>query len=478
MFTAEEIVAATHAAPAGENVVRKVFQGVSQHSKTIKKDEIFIAILGGHFDGHQFLREAFQKGAAAAIVQKGKIRPSDFPGKTLFEVSDTLRALGSLACYWRKKFNIPILGVTGSNGKTTTKDLIAFILGTRMKVHKTSGNENNLIGLPFSVLALAQTAQLAIFEMGMSLPFEIQRLAEILQPTAGLITNIGDTHLEFMKSRKRVAKAKAALFLSLPKEGVAFVNDDDPYLKPYADRLRCAVFTYSMKNEQADAYGTIIEDRGLAGIDMRCHLKTVKGRPSLSFHLPLPGTHNAMNALAATAVSAYYGIRPAHIQQAIESFQATAGRTRVMRLHQGITIIDDSYNANPTSMAQALRLLKESRAGQPKNTALRTFAVLGDMLELGAKKEQYHQEVGLLLAHYKIDYVLTLGPLSQYIVETAKRENKTLKAFWTLDQKELITHLKKQLSFESHAVILVKGSHGMRMDRVSEALVKAFGKVD
>src|SRR3989338_6142272 len=225
MFTTEEIITATKARVVGPKKSLS-FKGVSQNSKTIHSGEVFIAIVGQRLDGHQFLGDVFARGGQAALVQKGHYAPKEFPEATFFEVSDTLTALGHLAHFHRQRFKIPVVGITGSNGKTTTKDLMAHLLKTKMNVLKTEGNFNNLIGLPFTLFRLNSTHEIALLEMGMSSPFEIQRLSEIARPTAGLITNIGKAHLATMKSMGNIAKAKGALFRSLSSKDIAFIHKD------------------------------------------------------------------------------------------------------------------------------------------------------------------------------------------------------------------------------------------------------------
>ena len=474
MFKTKEIVAATQATLLGP--AQEVhFKGVSQNSKTINSGELFVAIQGERFDGHHFLKEVFERGVQAALIQKGKVKKEDFPGKFFFEVKDSIAALGELANYHRKKFKIPVIGITGSNGKTTTKDLTAHLLTGRYHVLKTLGNQNNLIGLPFTLFRLDSTQEISVLEMGMSIPFEIKRLAEIAAPSAGLITNIGDTHLKTMGSQETIAKAKGALFEALPKQGMAFINIDDPHLKPYVKKIHSQVFTYSLENEGADLKGEILEDLGLGGFHIRVFLKE-NVEEKIDFFLPLPGVHNVMNALVAISVALHFKVEKEKIIHLLSSFQAAQGRSKVIHLNRGITLIDDSYNANPSSMAAALRLLERGIDGPPEASAPSIYAVLGDMLECGDQEKQYHQQLGLLLGGLKIDNLLTFGSLSQYIVETARNKNKKLKAFWTNDREELISELKQRLSSELDAVILIKGSHGMRMDLVVEALVKAIGQ--
>lgn len=454
MFTTEEIIKATKAKTQCPSLT---FASVSQNSKEIKPQELFIAIQGERFDGHSFLKEVFDKGVQAAVIQKGKINPQHFPEKFFFEVQDTVQALGDLAHFHRKRFSIPIIAITGSNGKTTTKELIAKVLEQKFSVLKTKGNLNNLIGLPFMLFRLKPSHEIAVLEMGMSLPFEIKRLCEIAEPTAGLITNIGRAHLAFMKSPQKILKAKGALFESLPEDGVAFININDPFLKPFAARgkpsskkLKCKRQTYRLLH---------FKDLGLKGIKLKYK--------HVSFELPLTGVHNALNATAAITVGSYFGVDLKKLKKALLSFKPTQGRSHLLRLKNNIVLIDDSYNANPDSMAAAIKMLKSLSNGR------KTYVVLGDMLELGAKEKQYHEELGRIISKNEFYYVLTLGRLSQYI-ERAAAKNKGIKTYWTLDQNELILKLKQEL--RSNSVILIKGSHGMRMDKVVLALIEFFKK--
>jgi UDP-N-acetylmuramoyl-tripeptide--D-alanyl-D-alanine ligase len=480
MFTQEEIIRATHARIIGKGgrPISFKIHSVSQNSKKIQKGDLFVAIRGGRFDGHQFLEEAFSAGAAAALVQSGHFDPQKFSKNLLFEVHDTIEALGDLAHFYRQKFSIPSIAVTGSNGKTTTKDLIAALLGSKFRVFKTTGNLNNLIGVPFTLFELKRLSEIAVIEMGMSLPYEIKRLSEITEPTAGLITNIGQAHLQTMESKAKIAEAKGALFMSLPKDGIAFVNLDDPFLAPYVktmrerSRERCEIVTYGMKSRDADFRGEIVENRGIGGLRIKCVWKKTTSfkEGSLEFDFSLPGEHNARNAVASVAAAIRYGADSQKFKQALESFGATEGRSQVILLTAGIYLIDDSYNANPDSMVSAIEMLGECAKGRKK------VAVLGDMLELGSEEISLHKQIGQKLAQTHVDYVLTYGSLSQYIGTSARSYDHSMSVYSTLDQSDLILKLKQILKSAADCVVLIKGSHGMRMATVVEALVESIGK--
>ncbi len=485
MFTQEEIIRATHASVVGKSSPDSFrMNSVSQNSKKIQKGDLFVAIRGGRFDGHQFLEEVFKAGAAAALVQTGHFDPQKFSKNLLFEVHDTIQALGDLAHFYRQKFSIPIIAVTGSNGKTTTKDLIAARLGSKFRVFKTTGNLNNLIGAPFTLFELKPLSEIAVIEIGMSLPFEIKRLSEITEPTAGLITNIGQAHLQTMESKAKIAEAKGALFMSLPKDGIAFVNLDDPFLAPFVKTMRgrCEIVTYGMKSNDADFHGEIVENRGISGLRIKCYWKKTTSfrEGSLEFYFSLPGEHNARNAVASVAVAIRYGVDSQKFKPALESFGATEGRSQVILLTEGIYLIDDSYNANPDSMVSAIEMLDEcASSGLPqpgRPQPLKKVAVLGDMLELGSQEISLHKQIGQKLAEMHVDYVLTYGPLSQYIGTSARSHDRNLSVYSTLDQSDLILKLKQILKSVVNCVVLIKGSHGMNMAAIVEALVESIGK--
>lgn len=462
MFKTTEILKALRAHASSSQSLN--YGGVSHHSQKIKEGELFVALKGETFDGHQFLKEVFERGALGAVVRKGRVEVHSFKGKQLFEVADTLTALGDLAQFHRRRFSIPVLGITGSNGKTTTKDLMAQVLSQKCMVLKTEGNLNNLIGLPMTLFRLNATHQVAVIEMGMSLPFEMKRLASILEPTLGLITNIGKTHLETMNSEKSVARYKTDLFRALKKNGTAFLNRDDLLLKKYQKKLSCHVRTYSLQSKDSDVFGEVIEALGAKGQRIRC--RSQEPFLEVEFQLPLPGIHNAMNALASFSVASFFKLSPDQICKGFESFTASESRTQIHHLKQGICLIDDSYNANPTSMACALELLKKIASER------RTYAVLGDMLALGDQAVAHHKQIAEIINEKSIDNLLTLGPLAQYYKSVTKK-NKKMHIFSTLDQSALIEELIRELK-AFPGVVLVKGSRGMQMDRVVDALKRQF----
>jgi UDP-N-acetylmuramoyl-tripeptide--D-alanyl-D-alanine ligase len=386
---------------------------VSIDSRTIKPGELFIPLKGPNFDGRKFISEAIKKGAS------------------VLDVKDGLEALQTLATHHRNKFNIPVIGVTGSVGKTTTKDMIASILSCEMTVLKNEENYNNEIGVPLTLLKLTKKHKAAVIEMGMQKLGEIAELAGIARPNIAVITNIGEAHLEHLKTKKNVAKAKAEIFKYLGKKDWAVINQDDEFfehLKNLATRYSLLVTTFGIL-EKAD-----ITPKELEGIE-----------------LPIPGEHNIYNALAAIAVVKILKIKKESIKKGLEIFHPSSKRMEVINLKDKTKIINDTYNANPQSMRAALGTI----AGMPG----RKIAVLGDMLELGAASRRAHQKIFRLAKELKIDYVFTFGTLWP---GSAKPEK---------DKKKLIKYLKKFI--RPHDIILVKGSRGMKMEEVAEALRSA-----
>jgi UDP-N-acetylmuramoyl-tripeptide--D-alanyl-D-alanine ligase len=282
-------------------------------------------------------------------------------------------------------------------------------------------------------------------------------------PSSGLITNIGHTHLETMKTKEDILDAKAELLKSLSGEGVAFINLDDPLVKTLKDSLTCKVVTYSFLDETADFFAKIVEECGIAGQRIQCRFKT----DTVDFLFPLSGQHNATNALAAFCVATHYKVSAKDLKSSFESFKPSAGRSETVRINAEITVLNDSYNANPDSMIAALKMLKNSAKTQP------TYAVLGDMLELGEDDIKYHRQVGDIIKQLSVDYVLTYGGLSAYYGKIAA-ENKRINVFSTDNQKELIEQLKQWLKARP-GLVLIKGSRGMKMELVLHALQKAFG---
>jgi len=418
-------------------------KGISTDSRTIGKGELFFALKGGNFDGHRFVNEAFVKGAAAAVVDQDIEECRGI----LIKVADTLKALGDLAASFRKKFEIICVAITGSNGKTTTKDMTAACLATRFTVLKSSGNKNNLIGLPQNLFRLDETCQVGVFELGMSFPGEIGRLAQICQPGIGIFTNIGPVHLQNLGTVEAVAKAKHELAENMAENGLVIINNDDPILRTWIGKLRQKVITYGIDSTADFRAESIARTR--QGFEF-----SLNGE---KFSLRYPGRHNIYNALAAVACADSLGCEWKRLSEALSSIEPADLRSEIFQ-SRGITVINDCYNANPVSLKLAIETLADF-PGQG-----RKIAVLADMLELGPREVDFHVEIGRQLDRRKIDALFAFGPLSRhYLQEFPGRPgghypNKT----------KLVEDLLKYL--QQGDVVLVKGSRGMALEDVSHAL--------
>ncbi|MDZ7331324.1 MAG: UDP-N-acetylmuramoyl-tripeptide--D-alanyl-D-alanine ligase [candidate division KSB1 bacterium] len=429
-------------------------------SRVIESDQTFIAIKGDRHDGHDFIAEVVAKGARAILASRSWYhqRGDQIPQGNYFLVNDTLEALQAIAHYYRQKFPIPIVAVTGSNGKTTTREMIATVLEQKYHVLKNLGNLNNHIGVPLTLLNLAPVHQLGVIEMGTNHPGEIARLAEIACPTAGLITNIGPAHLEFFGSLEGVFEAKTELWRYLEQAGeLAFVNVDDPLL---AKRLPATkrMVTYGFENP-AQISGRFL------GLDNEGRAAFAVNR--VAIQLKIAGMHNIYNGLAAVAVGLEFGLALEPIKSALEAFSPASKRMEVIR-KDGVVIINDCYNSNPESARKALLTLSQMKALGKR------IAVLGDMLELGHWARSEHESVGRYVATLgNIQSLLTFGELSLLTAKEAQRQGMK-NVFYFNDKSKLIEQLKRMVS--DGDVILIKGSRGMAMEQVTAALIAEAGR--
>jgi len=436
--------------------------GVSTDTRTLKEGDLFIALAGERHDGHDHLGEAARKGALGAVVSKD-IR-TDIAN--VVRVGDTLTALGDLALSWRRRFPIPVVGVTGSNGKTTAKDLIAAVLSTRYRVLKTEGNFNNLIGLPLTVFRLSGDEDIAVLEMGMNRPGEIGRLAEIAEPTVGVITTVARAHLEGLGSLANVAKAKGELLDRLPPGGLAVLPSDNVYfdiLKKRALRRGARVAGFGTGGD-SDYRATSSRVEGLAGIAFEARWQG--GRAS--FRMPVAGRHNVWNALAALAVGTHFQVPLVSIRMAMAKFRAGSQRMEIVNVGGGIEVINDCYNANPDSTIASLEFLKDlgRRPGRR-----RRIAVIGEMLELGKFTKATHREIGRRAAQARVTLLVAVGPHAGDMAAAARRAGLKAScaiAFPSVD--EALPLVKSVL--RKGDLVLVKGSRGMKMERITEHLGK------
>ncbi len=439
--------------------------GVSIDSRTIKPGELFFALPGERADGHAFVAKALEAGAAGAVVQQrvatesaqdlaGRLKPAP-----LLQVPDVLKALQDLAAWYRRQFCIPVIGITGSTGKTTTKDLLAAVLSPRFNTLKTSGNYNNELGVPLTLLQLTHKHQAAVVEMGMRGLGEIAALSQMAAPTLGVITNIGHTHQELLGTQENIALAKGEILESLPANGWAVLNADDPWQVFLGQRWGGRAFYYGLQ-PNAGIYVTDLRPEG-TGSRFKVHLREASGE----VWLPVPGQHNAVNALAALGVGWLLGMHLEEMAEGLAKAQLSAMRLAINPGINATTIINDVYNANPDSMLAALRVLSDT-AGS------RRIAVLGEMYELGDYTETGHRQVGAAAARQGLSCLLAVGKLAEHIAQGAREAGmpKALVAA-VLDNQQAIRLLEAYL--QPGDVVLVKGSRGMHMEEIVSALQPA-----
>ena len=441
------------------------FDGVSTDSRQIVRGSLFIPLKGDRYDGHDFLAGAVNGGAAGLLVQKGsedKLSSWD-KGVTVILVPDTLRALGDIAHYWRKKFTVTVVAVTGSSGKTTTKEMIAGIAEIKKNVMKSQGNFNNLVGLPLTLLNLNEQHDVIILEMGTNRRGEIERLTRIAEPDIGLITNIGPAHLEGLKSLDTIKEEKSDLFHTMAASGTAIINLDDEALRGTIDIWRGKRITFGLRPD-ADVSAENIISHGIQGVSFTLRI----GGEREDIHLTAAGEHNICNALAAAATSWALGIEQPIIRRGLTAFRPITGRTEICQLQNGAFIINDTYNANPASVREAIRTLKDLK-GSHNSTV-----ILGDMLELGDSAEEMHEGIGSLMADTGVGTIFLRGRLSQATAAGAfKRNMKANRIYFFEAPDEVIPRLKATL--KKGDWVLVKGSRMMKMEETVSAIIEAFG---
>lgn len=455
-FTIEEICTATGGELIGRYDRATPVKGVSTDTRTIEKGQLFIPLIGENFDGHKFIQDAALKGAGAVITQYPDVDvPREIP---VILVKDTLNALQDIAAFHRKRFDIPIVAVTGSTGKTTTKDMIYYVLSQRYKVLRTEGNLNNEIGLPHTLLRLNHSHEIAVVEMGMSGFGEIHRLAEIARPNLGIITNIGLSHIEKLGSRENILKAKMELFDFFTPECTAILNGDDELLRGIGDKLPFTV-EYFGTDEHVNYRASRINISEDEKITYEVNIKD----KSYSIDINVPGRHNIYNSLAAIAVGMHFGLRIDEIQKGLKHFKPGAMRLNIINTSNNIKIIDDAYNASPDSMIASIAILSQSKGN-------RKIAILGDMLELGHYSEKAHRDVGTAVVEHGIDILITRGKDSRWIGEQARKLGMDAKNIYNCaDNRDVINLLDTMV--KEGDTILVKGSRGMRMEEIVSHLV-------
>ncbi|MGA2377035.1 MAG: UDP-N-acetylmuramoyl-tripeptide--D-alanyl-D-alanine ligase [Candidatus Sulfotelmatobacter sp.] len=425
-------------------------RGYSIDSRTVGPGQLFFAVRGERLDGHDFVESALEKGAVAAIVRKDQL--SRYPRETrLLAVEDTLAALQTLATAVRKLWGKPLIGVTGSAGKTTTKEAIAHVLSARFRVLKSEGNFNNHFGLPLMLLKLEPDYDVAVIEMGMSHAGEIRTLAKIAQPEIGVVTNVAPVHLEFFDSLAGIARAKYELVESLPANGVAVLNADDEYVSQFGRDFKGKVVMYGTR-AAADVRAENVQSKGADGVEF----DVVIGRVREHATLPLVGEHNVLNALAAVAVGIERGLKPAEAVGALSTLVPADKRGQVLQVGN-ITVINDCYNSNP----KALEAMVDALAMM---TAKRRIVVAGEMLELGPAGEEMHRQAGEHIAEKKIDRLVGVRGLAQAMVEGARKAG-TLAQFVTTPEEA-----GEWLAREARDgdVVLLKASRGVKLEKALE----------
>lgn len=433
-------------------------QGFSIDSRRLNKGDLFVALEGERTDGHYFIKGAFDSGASACLVQEGKYNKELLtPGNPVLEVSDTLEALKLIAKNHKEKFDVDVIGVTGSVGKTTTKEMIATILGSKFKVLKSEGNLNTEIGLPLALLDLNLSHEVVVLEMGMSARGEISELCKIANPRVAVITNIAEAHLENLKTLDNVAAAKGEILERLDDEGIAIINGDDERAKSLAKTTPAKVIRYGTGK---DNEARIIKPQ-VNSIKTRCIID-VHGE-SEEMILNLPGKHNMLNALAAGVVGIEMGVTLKEVVKSLSGFYPSEMRTQIFTGKGDITVINDAYNANVKSTKAAIDVLKEVAIE-------RSVAILGDMYELGDYTETAHLEIGEYAGKKGIDLLFVVGNKGSLIKEGALRAGINEYRCYDFDNKnDLIDYLLAYL--KSGDTVLVKGSRGMELEEIVYAIL-------
>lgn len=438
----------------GNNDCHKKVKGVVIDSRLVKEDYLFIASKGERVDGHDYIETAYTQGAMAVVCEKA---PVGIPIPYIL-VKDSLLALKEIAEWYRKQLDIPIVGITGSVGKTSTKEFVSSVLSQKYRVHKTEGNYNNEIGLPLTILQIRKEHEIAVLEMGISEFGEMHRLSKIAKPDYCLLTNIGSCHLENLGSLQGVLKAKSEIFDFMNENGRVVLNGDDDMLSTIHAVEGKAPIRYGLSSEN-NVWADNVKSHSLKGSTCDIHIKDE------IFHvsIPMPGHHMILNALAAAAVGSLLGLNSREITQGIEQIKPISGRNNIIQ-DKNRTIIDDCYNANPVSMKAAIDLLSMADT--------RKVAILGDMGELGLDQIKLHREIGIYAASKKIDIILCVGKLSSHMYDGAKETliDPSGRLFYYETRDDLIKTLP--YTIKDGDTVLVKASRFMGLDIIVDELLK------
>lgn len=463
-FTASELIQANHPQFLLGNP-HAVFNGVSIDTRTLRPGEVFFAIAGPHHDGHDHLEEAVQKGATGLVIQKvdERVRFSREKPPAVFQVTDSVQALQQCARFLRGRSQTTFIGITGSNGKTTTKEMLASILNRMGKTLATRGNLNNHLGLPLTLSRLEPDHRFAVLEMGTSRPGDIAFLAEMGRPQVAVITNIGKAHLEGLGSQEGILKEKQALFAALPPDGTAVINQDDKLLAAAASSLTCKKIFFGLTALADVRAESIVEAE-----DGTRFTLNIRGERA-NVWIPLPGQFQVMNALAAAAVAHAVGASMEDIVKGLTSFQPVAMRMQVLKHPSGALLINDAYNANPSSMRASITSFCR---GYTKNAR---WLVLGDMRELGGSARDEHRSLGVWLASQPLERIFLYGRDTRFVLEGLNSMTRSARVDRYRKKRLLLAELQKSIG--GKPVILFKASRGMKLEQLITALTSSASEV-
>ena len=432
-----------------ESLLDREVAGVTIDSRKVEKDFLFVAINGERFNAHQFIPDTIEKGALC-VVSHEDLGDTDYP---YILVEATGQALLDIAKLYRDSFDVKVVGITGSVGKTSTKEMIASVLAQKYNVHKTQGNFNNECGLPLTIFEMNEEHQVSVLEMGINHFGEMRKLSTVASPDICVITNIGVAHLEFLKTREGIMQEKTQMFQDMKAGGSVVLNGDDPLLSTIGPVKGSDPIFYGLDQDKNEVYATDVEPLGLKGTSCTIHLP----EGSFSCVVPIPGIHMVSNALAGSAVGSKLGLSTEEIKRGIESLPSIPGRSHIIQTDR-LILLDDCYNANPVSMKASLDVLNMGIG--------RKVAVLGDMGELGPDYAALHRSVGEYAAEIGIDLVCAIGPMSKEIAEGAASDGT--KALWFETKADFLAQTKDILKDGDN--VLIKASHGMEFPEIVEAL--------
>lgn len=422
-------------------------------SRQYAKDSLFIPIVGERFNAHDFIEGAIKNGAVATVWDKQYTVPSNLKDEChFFYVDDTIEALHKLAEHYRHDVDPTVIGITGSNGKTTTKDIVASILSTTYKTHKTAGNFNNDIGLPLTILSMPRHTEMLVLEMGMNDFNEIDRLTRLSTPDYGMITNIGESHIEHLGSREGIAKAKLEIINGLKKNGLLIIDGDEPLLQSLSINQSVIGTSFTTSDEVTSKI-----------TDVTIHLNTTTFMlENILYSVPLTGAHHAKNASFAIMLAKKLGISERQIKQGLESLEHSDMRFETIHHSSGATIINDAYNASPTSMIGAINVMKSVQGYERK------ILVLGDVFELGEQAQSFHVKIGEVITK-PIDMIFTFGEHAKLISETVQQDHPNVVSKHFSDETSLVEQVKSYMN--DHTIVLFKASRGMAFERLIEKII-------